>query len=52
MDDELRDRDFNRKIDFYLQTSRMVAEDYESCTALQKSVIQCIKRAFERAKNN
>lgn len=52
MDDELRDRDFNRKIDFYLATARMTAEDYESCTRLQKDVIQVIKRAFKRAQNN
>lgn len=50
MDDELKDREFNRKIDNYLQTAAMTASDYESCTPLQKSVIQVIKRAFARHK--
>ncbi len=50
MDDELKDREFNRKIDTYLETATMTASDYESCTPMQKSVIQVIKRAFARHK--
>lgn len=46
--DELFDREFNKKIDKYLATSNLTAEDYESCTTLQKHVIQVIKRAFKR----
>jgi len=47
-EDDLRDRKFNKILDFYLQTGTMIAEDYVSLTPRQKDVIQCIKRAFAR----
>lgn len=46
--EELKERDFNRKIDYYLSTGQMIAEDYESCTITQKIVLQTIKRSFKR----
>jgi hypothetical protein len=46
--DELRTKEFNRIIDHYLTTGTMNAEDYESLTQIQKTVIQTIKRSFAR----
>lgn len=48
MNDELKDRDFNRKLDHFLTTNTMTAEDYATLTPRQIDVIQCIKRALAR----
>ncbi len=49
MDDaELRDRWFNNAFDEYLSTGKMASEDYEKLTPLQRTVVQCVKRAMAR----
>ncbi len=47
-DEELRTRWFNNVFDEYLKTAKMASEDYERLSALQRTVIQCVKRSFER----
>lgn len=51
-DVELYDKGFNDKIDKYLSTNKLSSEEYEKCTALQKMVIQCLGRAYERLEAN
>lgn len=46
--DDLRDRKFNKILDSYLSTGTMLSGDYESLSARQKDVVQCIKRSFAR----
>ena len=45
---DLRDKDFNRKLDHYLMTKQITVDDYETLTAIQKDFIQTLKRAFKR----
>lgn len=51
-DEELRTREFNNLFDEYLRTAKMTADNYESLTPLQKTVVQCVKRAFNRMDND
>ena len=41
-------KDWNRIVDNYLETGKMLSEDYESLDELQVYVIQTLKRAFSR----
>ena len=44
----LKDVVFNDKVDKYLMTNKLEAEEYETCNATQKMVLQVIKRAYKR----
>ncbi len=50
-DESLRDGVFNVLLDKYLNGGKLTSEEYESCTIVQKIVLQCLKRAFARIKN-
>lgn len=52
MNPELRTKEFNTIMDKYLMTGEMAADDYESLTKVQRTVIQVIKRSFNRIKSN
>lgn len=51
-EEELRDRWFNQVTDHYLTTGTMSAEDYARLTPTQKTVVQWLKRAFNRITAN
>lgn len=48
LNDELREPEFNRKVDYYLTHGSLPADNYATCTPNQKLVLQCIKRSFAR----
>ncbi len=45
-------KEFNPVLDKYLKTSSMTSAEYQSLDPLQKAMVQCLKRAFARLKNN
>lgn len=47
-DVELLNKEFNVKLDKYLAKNVLGSHEYESCTPLQKIVLQCIKRSIKR----
>lgn len=44
----MKDLDFNKVLDYYLSTGKMLSEDYEKLDDMQKYVIQTLKRAYKR----
>ncbi len=48
VEDDLLNREFNRKLDRYLCTGQFDEEDYYYLTPRQRDVIQTIKRAIKR----
>lgn len=46
--ESLKDLEFNKKVDKYLMTTKLDADEYEECNAIQKMVLQTIKRAYAR----
>lgn len=44
-------KSFNNLLDKYLLTNTMLSEEYEKLNEIQKSIIQELKKAFKRIKN-
>ena len=48
----MEERDWKKVLDYYLNTGKMTSENYEMLDEYQTAVIQELKRAFKRIKNN
>lgn len=44
-------KEWNLLLDKYLLTNTMLSEEYEKLNEIQKSIIQELKKAFKRIKN-
>lgn len=48
----MKRKEWNRVLDRYLQECKMSVEDYENLNDIQIAIIQELKKAFKRIKNN